>query len=448
MRLWENNAQEGGERMHGYRLVQEQRQKLAMTAELKQSIHMLALSGDELSQYLREQAADNPVLDIEERRDGFVCGERVVSSGRHGNGFPDAAEAEETLERKLLAQLRLQPLPPALYRAAAYMAGNLTDAGYLGVGLDEVSSACGVDPTVAEAALGHLQALDPAGVGARDLRECLLIQMSRDTACDRYAREVADRYLSELAHGRLEQIAAALGITRARLTETCAYIRTLEPRPCFSLSAAEPAYIVPDAAIEGDADDFAVRMNEGSVPKLSLNEEYCRLTKGNESSELGLFLSDRVKSARWVLRSLRMREQTLARVIRTIIEEQPLFLKEGVKGLKPMSMADVSEKLGVHESTVSRAVHEKYVLTPNGVFPLKFFFSAGLATSDGGLISARTVKLRIGQLIEAENKSRPLSDRQIAAALAEERIRVSRRTVAKYRDELKIMPSSSRKIIG
>ncbi|MDF2663975.1 MAG: polymerase sigma-54 factor, partial [Paenibacillus sp.] len=282
----------------------------------------------------------------------------------------------------------------------------------------------------------------------RDLRECLLIQMSRDTACDRYAREVADRYLSELARGRLEQIAAALGITRARLTETCVYIRTLEPRPCLASSAAEPAYIVPDAVIEGDADDFAVRMNEGSVPKLSLNEEYCRLTKGKESSELGLFLSDRVKSARWVLRSLRMRQQTLARVIRTIIEEQPLFLKEGVKGLKPMSMADVSEKLEVHESTVSRAVHEKYVLTPNGVYPLKFFFSAGLATSDGGLVSATTVKLRIRQLIEAENKSSPLSDRQIAAALAKERIRVSRRTVAKYRDELNIIPSSSRKTSG
>lgn len=436
--------------MHGYRVTQEQKQKqkLAITAELKQSIHMLALSGGELSQYLREQAADNPVLEIEERRDGFVCGARVSASGRRGNGFLDAPEAEKTLERKLLGQLRLQPLPPTVYRAAAYMAGNLTDSGYLAVGLDEVSSACGVDPEVAEAALGHLQALDPAGVGARDLRECLLIQMSRDSACDRCAREVADRYLPELARGRLEQIAAGLGITRDRLAEACDYIRSLDPRPCLSLSAAEPAYIVPDAVIEGGPDDFAVILNEGSIPKLSLNEDYCRWTKGKEGSELALFLSDRVKSAMWVMRSLRMRQRMLAKVIRAMIEEQPLFLREGVKGLKPMSMADVSEKLGVHESTVSRTVHDKYVLTPNGVFPLKFFFSAGLATSDGGLISARTVKLRIGRLIEAENKSSPLSDQQIAAALAEERIRISRRTVAKYRDELNIKPSSSRKTIG
>lgn len=434
--------------MDGYRLVQEQKQKLAMTAELKQSIHMLGLSGGELSQYLREQAADNPVLEIEERRDGFACRARDRAFGKSGDGVHDAAEAEETLERKLLGQLRLQPLPPTVYRAAAYMAGNLTDAGYLAVGLDEVSSACGVDPEAAEAALGHLQALDPAGVGARDLRECLLIQMSRDTACDRYAREVADRYLTELAHGRLEHVAAALGITRARLSETCAYIRTLEPRPCFSSSAAEPAYIVPDAAIEGGPDGFAVRLNEGSIPRLSLNEDYCRWTKGKQSPELALFLSDRVKSAMWVMRSLRMRQHTLATVIRAILEEQPLFMKEGVMGLKPMSLADVSDKAGVHESTVSRTVRGKYVLTPFGVFPLKFFFSAGLATADGGQISARTVKLRIRRLIEAESKSSPLSDRQIAAALAEERIRVSRRTVAKYRDELNIMPSSSRKTMG
>lgn len=437
--------------MIGQQLLQEHELKLAISPRLKQSLHMLSLPALELNEYVKELAQENPLLEIEERAGSFAYG--VRTGGRPGNaGYDPLHGAPDTsglsLERQLLRQLRELALPPALFRVAAYMAGNVTESGYLDVAIDDVCAALGVKPQTAEAALDRLQSLDPPGVGARNLRECLLLQIDRDPRRAPFAREVADRFLPQVARGELEKVASTLGTTKAHVREALAYIRALNPRPGLSASPEPPAYIVPDAIVVAQPEGFAVVMNPAGIPKLSVNNAYCRLLERADAPGASSFLRDRLKSAQWIVRCMHMRQRTLAQVVYAIMDEQQPFLREGVSGLKPLTMSDIAYKLGVHESTVSRAVRGKTVLTPEGAYPLKFFFSASVSLSDGGAMAATSVKLRLKRLIEAENKSRPYSDGQLADALAAEGVRISRRTVAKYRDELRIANASRRKRSG
>ncbi|MEF3303609.1 RNA polymerase factor sigma-54 [Paenibacillus sp. GYB003] len=440
--------------MIGPRLLQEQHLKLAITPELKQSIRILAMSGDELFRYAQEQALDNPLLDCDERpgrirrSEPSAYGRRAVRRTADADYDPlrNAADAGRvSLEQRLLGELRQLALPPELYRIAAYLAGNVTESGYLDVPLEDVCAALGVTERTAAEALGRLQSLDPPGIGARTLRECLLLQIDRDRNPAPFARDIADRFLPHLARGKLDAIAGALRADKAQVAAAASYIRGLDPRPGLSASDEPPVYVVPDAVVEAAPDGFAVEMNPASVPRLSLNGDYCRLLDGPVPPEASAFLTGRLQSAQWLIRCLRMRQRTLSGVIRAMFEEQPHFLAEGVGALRPMTMATIAEKLGIHESTVSRAVRDKSVRTPHGVFPLKFFFSSGLASEGGGTVSAKAVKLRIRRLIEGENKSRPYSDREIARELAAQGVTLSRRTVAKYRDELNILPSSLRR---
>ncbi|MCJ8014233.1 RNA polymerase factor sigma-54 [Paenibacillus sp. KQZ6P-2] len=432
--------------MIGYQLVQDQRLKLAITPELKQSILILSLSSYELMQYLQEQAMENPVLELAYRRDTGAYG-RNRSTGKQVMQDPywNVKQSQDTMEARLQSQLRLLPLPAEVYRAAAFMAGNLSDDGYLEITVADVCTEMNVTEAIVLKALEQLQSLEPAGIGCRNLRESLLLQITRDPAPVPYAYEIVDGYLPDLANGSLGRIASALRIAREQAMMAVQYIQSLNPRPGLSIGVFEQQYVVPDAIVENHADSFTVSTYPSSLPKLTISSEYRDWVHLRQSAEASSYLNQCLKSAQWIVRSVELRKMTLMKVIYAMIEEQREFLTDGVKGLKPMTLSRIAGKLDMHESTVSRAVHDKFLLTPHGVFPLKYFFAAGLSTSDGSCASSRKVKARIKELIDSENKSRPYSDQKIVDLLFSEGVRLSRRTVTKYREELKILSSSSRR---
>lgn len=434
--------------MLGYQLVQDQSTKLAITPELKQSIHILTMSAEELIRYLQEQEAENPVLELEFRRGYDMYGGRsrgAIDNGREPDPLRNARQAQDTLESNLKSQLRLLSLPKEVYRIAVFIAGNLSDDGYLDLPVIEIRRKLGVSEELLRTALEALQSLEPAGVGCRDLRECLLLQIVRDPAAPPFAYEIADRFLPELAYRKLEKAAAALNIPVEKARLAADYIRGLNPRPGLAFAALETQYIVPDVIVESHEDGFTVSMHPVNLPRLSINSSAREWVILRGSAEASSYLNSCVRSARWLVRSVEKRNRTLMRVVIAIMEEQRRFLAEGIRGIAPMKMNTISAKLNVHESTVSRAVQGKFVLTPHGVLPLKYFFSAGLSTMGGGGISSRSVKARIKELIDEEDKHRPYSDQHIADVLGAEGIRLSRRTVAKYREQMQIMPSALRK---
>ncbi|WP_237086858.1 RNA polymerase factor sigma-54 [Paenibacillus ihbetae] len=434
--------------MLGYQLVQDQSTKLAITPELKQSIHILTMSAEELIRYLQEQEAENPVLELDFRRGYDMYGGRsrgAIDNGREPDPLRNARQAQDTLESNLKSQLRLLSLPKEVYRIAVFMAGNLSDDGYLDLPVIEIRRKLGVSEELLRTALEALQSLEPAGVGCRDLRECLLLQIVRDPAAPPFAYEITDRFLPELAYGKLEKAAAALNIPVEKARLAADYIRGLNPRPGLAFAALETQYIVPDVIVESHEDGFTVSMHPVNLPRLSINSSAREWVMLRGSAEASSYLNSCVRSARWLVRSVEKRNRTLMRVVIAIMEEQRRFLAEGIRGIAPMKMNTISAKLNVHESTISRAVQGKFVLTPHGVLPLKYFFSAGLSTMGGNGISSRSVKARIKELIDEEDKHRPYSDQHIADVLGAEGIRLSRRTVAKYREQMQIMPSALRK---
>jgi RNA polymerase sigma-54 factor len=433
----------------GFHLSLEQKLKLNITPELKQSIHILQLSGYELFQYLQELAVENPVLEITTQSESFYTSKKTGKPFESVQTDPlwNVKAVEETLEESLLSQLRMLRLSRHVHKAAAFLAGNLNDNGYLSISLLEACASLKMPAETVETALSHVQSLDPPGVCARDLRECLLLQIARDPQTMPAVYEVTSRHLNHLSQGRLDKISSDLGISQEQVINIWKYIRGLNPRPGLAFFKIERNYIIPDAIIQRSPEGFTVTMNQANLPKLALNTEYYRWIKDDSNEEAFFFLKERVRTAKWIMRSVELRRQTLTRVIEAIMEEQIVFLEEGVHGIKPMNLKLISEKIGLHESTVSRAIHNKFVQTPNGVLDLKFFFSTGIQTDDGAFASMKKVKARIKELIAEENKKHPYSDQKIVGSLAMDGIRISRRTVAKYRDQLKILPSSQRKSI-
>ncbi|MFB5677702.1 RNA polymerase factor sigma-54 [Paenibacillus terreus] len=427
--------------------MQGQSMKLSMTPRLIQTVNMLQMSAMELSQFIQERALENPFLDVDF---GFepMKGARPVGPRTGEAGGAERISADrDTLEAVLLSQLRIAGVQGRRYQLAAYLAGNLNAAGYLTVTLEEAGHQLGVPMLEVEAALRLLQALEPAGIGARSLQECLLLQMARDPAADSLASEMVSRFLDELAGGRLQRIADALDIPAERVKQALAYIRTLHPRPGMMYDHHSPKYVTPDAAIRWEQDDCKVALDEKSQPKITINRVHAGLTGLHEHPSARRYAREHLREAQWLVRSVAQRKATLLRVIEAIAHEQRSFLEKGRSELKPMNLKKIAGRLGLDESTVSRAVSGKYVQTPHGVFELKAFFTSGLSTCSGEETSSESIKVRIRQLIEAEDTARPLSDQQITDLLVQEGIRISRRTVMKYREELRILSSKLRRCV-
>ncbi len=416
---------------------------MALTPELRQSVTMLQLTGHDLIRYLEEQSQENPLLDIEYRSD-YV---RPAGIGRAGAVSFDplwhAATREETMEQELIRQLGCLSLQPSLLKAASYLAGNLDDRGYLDISLEEAGQRLNMADFLVERALQCLQSLEPAGIGARSFKECLLIQIRRDPRAHHLAEVIVQQHLKALAHGRLSSIAEDLGgVRQEQVAAALRYIQTLDPKPGIGYACHEPDYVVPDAIIERENGRFVIRMNNRYLPKVSLNAGYAALIS---SEGVSSYVKERVKSAEWIIRSLEQREHTITRVIEYIIHRQHGFLEHGDKLLRPMNLRQVAEHLQLHESTISRAVSNKFVKMPSGTYELKYFFTTGIQTEGGEEASSKTIKAQLRELVEREDKSCPISDQRLSELLLQQGFRISRRTVAKYRDELGILPSSMRK---
>ncbi|CAI6081787.1 RNA polymerase sigma-54 factor [Paenibacillus sp. JJ-100] len=431
--------------MLGVQLVQEQQFRLSITPEMKQSFHLLTLSGQELSRYLQDAAADNPLLELEEQSIHFSKYARM-NNLRWLDSYDPLLQAkgmEPTLEQFLASQIRLMNVPNGPGRVASYLAGCVDEDGYLRIELSEVQSELGVSSDELNIGLSLLQSLDPPGVGARSLQECLLLQIRRDASAARYAEHMVQAGLEALVPFHPGRTAGRLGITSREAQAAYDYITRLNPKPCRSIGSNERSYyIVPDAYVEFVQGERVLGLLAAGNPRISLNKACSNWVRGSAPSQLWL---NQASEARAIVRSVQMRRRTLLRVLKAVMDEQKQFLSEGPAAIVPLNLTDIAEKIDMHESTVSRAVKNKCIHTPYGIYELKHFFDSGISTVSGQQTSASAVKMRLKEIVRTEQMSRPYSDSQLVAILADEGIVISRRTIAKYREELRILSSLERK---
>ncbi len=355
-----------------------------------------------------------------------------------------------TLSDHLNRQLTMLVLPANVRRAAEGIIGNLDENGYLTVSLEEIATQEECTPGEAQTALRTVQSLDPLGVGARDLRECLLLQLDSRGAKDGVAWQMVDRHLSQVQSRHWKEIAKALGRPMEHIEVAFGAIRGLDPRPGLRYSGPPPQKIEPDVYIFKDGGQYVVQLNDDEVPQLRLSPSYRRmLEKGpqtdQEAKDARGYLRERYHSALQLLKNIEQRKQTILKVCQSIVARQGEMFDRGIDALRPMMIKEVAEEIGVHPSTVSRAVASKYAHTPLGVFELRFFFSEAVQGASGAETPLLVLKRRVKKMIEEEDPAQPLTDEQITARLLEERIVVTRRTVAKYREDMKIPSTHQRR---
>lgn len=455
-----------------------QQQKLVMTPQLQQAIRMLQLSNIEMSQRIEEELVENPALEIEERADNNEYNEDELSgrlNERDGAGQDDfdeeyfyverslprsvsgdqedrkreflegAVSRQETLHEYLTRQIHLLNVLPEDLRIAEIIISCINDDGYLNAPVEEIGRDFGIDPLKVESVLKIVQSLDPPGVGARNIQECLLIQL-RDRGHHPVAERIITDFLQEVKLRKHEEIARRLGVSLEELKENLGLIAGLEPYPGRQFYTDTIRYIVPDVIVVEGEDGFQVLPNNTYIPRLRVNgyfEELLRVRNGDK--KLRDFLADKVQRARGFINSVQQRESTLVRVTQAILERQFDFFRYGPMHLKPMTLRDVAAMVDLHESTVSRITSSKYVQTGWGVFRLKYFFSGSVPARGRADLSSTSIKEMIKEIIKQESGRNHLSDQKIADMLAERGIRIARRTVAKYRKELHILPSNLRR---
>jgi RNA polymerase sigma-54 factor len=361
--------------------------------------------------------------------------------------FEQFLRSEDSLADYLNWQLHLTIAPPVVVAAAEAIIGNLNDDGYLDCSLEEIAALGPWPMETAEKALEIVQQLDPTGVGARSLQECLLLQLNYLGYGDRLAAKMIREHFGQLQQHKLPELAKALGVSVEQAAQELQLIRhKLEPKPGRKFAPREAQYIEPEVYIEKIDDEYVIRFNDDGLPQLRINRQYRQMMENKETSkETRDYIKDRFRSAVDLLKNIEHRKQTIYKVCERIVERQREFLDKGVEFLKPMMLKDISEDIGMHLSTVSRVVNGKYAHTPQGVIELRRFFTEGMVNDEGEEVSTRIIKLRIKKMIEAEDSRNPLTDDEIAKTLAKEGQKLSRRTVAKYRDQMKIPGSRERR---
>ena len=482
-------------------------QNLTMTPQLQQAIRLLQLSSLELRTEVQEALESNMMLELDEEEDeqlqstepdngaGGETGTTVAEeSGLQDNSIPDdlpvdsvwddvydsysyqpsgaGADPEfngydnqrapsETLHDYLLWQLNLTPTSETDRAIAMAIIDALDDDGYLTISLEEIleslgsdvkgespddESAIGIDEV--RAVLHIIQAMDPPGVGASDLRECLLIQLKQlpaDVPWRQEAMTLVDKHLQALASHDFNQLIRQMRLSRDDLQQVLNLIQSLNPRPGGQVQDTQPEYIIPDVYVKKDKGVWKVELNNEAIPQLRIKTDYARMIRRADNSSDNNSLKAHLQEARWFIKSLQSRSETLLRVATAIVERQQAFLEHGEEAMKPLVLHDIAEALGMHESTISRVTTRKYMHTPRGIFELKYFFSSHVSTSMGGTCSSTSIRAQIKKLINEEPPQKPLSDSKIASILSDRGIEVARRTVAKYREAMSIPPSNERK---
>jgi RNA polymerase sigma-54 factor len=362
--------------------------------------------------------------------------------------FETFLSAPVTLGQHLREQLSVTLMDEEVRDAAESIIGNLDEAGYLSASLEEITVVGEHKPEEVEAALKVVQSLDPAGVGARNLRECLLLQIESVNGRDGVAWLIVSNHLRLLETRQYKEIAKALGRPLEHIEIAVAMIQHLNPQPGMRYSGAGARVVEPDVYFIKDAEDFIIQMNDEDVPQLRLNSQYKRMLDRDNGAtkEVREYVRERYTSAIQLMKNIEQRKQTIMKVCQSIVRRQMDFLNNGIDELKPMMIKEVAEEVGVHPSTVSRAVANKYVHTPQGVFELRYFFSEAVQGPSGGGTPLLILKRRVKKMIDDEDKAKPLTDEQITALLQREGIDVTRRTVAKYREDMKIPSTHQRRV--
>jgi RNA polymerase sigma-54 factor len=435
-----------------------------LSPQMQQSLNILQAPLAELREMVSTELRENPTLE-EVVPENPLAGKEKPPSGledqwteyysQRAGSEPWTREAEErrqhffdsqvrptTLREHLLAQTASWPEPDA--RTAAEIIGNLDGQGYFRAEVGEVAWAVGSTPLEVERVLERVQELDPPGVASRNLSECLFLQLKRQGRQGSIEARIARNHLEELGRKKLLEIAKALAVPLADIQKAAGEITRLDPRPGRAFSSEAEQIVIPEIVIERDGDGYSVGLNSDGVPALRIADS-CKDMLSGSSREIREYLRDKIRGGNFFIRSIQQRQQTLLNIGREIAARQRDFLDRGASHLRPMTMSQVAEVVGVHETTVSRAASGKYIATPQGIFEIKYFFTHGYTNSEGEEVSNESVRLAIVSLVKEESPRRPQSDQAIVRLLAGQGLTVARRTVAKYREQLGILPSYLRK---
>jgi len=360
--------------------------------------------------------------------------------------FFDSIATHETLQQHLVGQLNQTALSADDRKTAELIIGNIDDNGFLQTTPEEMAMNTGIPQEEFELMLTLIQSFHPPGVGARDLRECLLIQLKRDGREKTLEYRIVADHMVDLGKRRFPEIARRMGITPEQVQKAANSIAQLDPRPGQIFAEAPQNYVVPDVTVEKIQGQYQVILNGEQIPHLRISNTYKDImAQGGNGSEVKDYIRDKIRSGKFLIKSIHQRQQTISNIAHQIVARQKEFLEKGTAFLKPMTMVQIAEAVGVHETTVSRAISGKYISTPQGVFEMKYFFTPGYQTSSGAAVSNTSVKEAIFNLVKNETGSAPLSDKEIVEILGQRGIPIARRTVAKYRTELNILPSNMRK---
>lgn len=443
------------------------KQTQTLSPQMVQSMKILQMGSQELLEYIADQVQENPVLESNEtfdQADAFSTLRRKLEwldstdvqnryYTRQDNEDSDPMERlggveddTEDLYAFVLSQLQLLDLPEPVYAAAHFLVESLNGNGYLDEPLSELAAALGTDKGLMEQALHTVQSLEPAGVAARSLSECLCLQLQRRKEDTSLAQKIALGQLDALSKNHYRHIAKTLHVSQEEVRSACELIHSLNPKPGTGFAARENlTYINPDIFVVTFQDHLEVLTNDYFFPSLHLSGYYKELMETTEDAEVKDYLLDKVRQAKWVVQSIEQRRSTLLRCAECILSTQEAFFRKGSAYLRPMTLADVAQALEIHESTVSRAVKEKYLQCSQGVYPLSYFFSRGLGQTMGEGASPEAAKAMLRQLIDREDKAKPLSDQALCETMTQRGCPLSRRTVAKYREELGIPSTTGRR---
>lgn len=465
-------------------------QQLAMTPQLQQAIRLLQLSTLELQQEIREALESNPLLELDDNHQEIdtpaesetqkemdsaealeqtampddlpldAQWEEIYTAGTPsgtGNDYGDdelplyQGETTETLQDYLIWQARLTPFTETDAAIAFSIIDAIDETGYLTVSVDDIRLSTGDDEVTTEdveAVLKRIQRFDPVGVGARDLRECLMVQLKilpPETPSLKEALAITDQHLALLGNRDFRTLGRVTKLKEEALKSAIDLIQSLEPRPGLVVNTGESEYVIPDVLVRKHGERWTVELNSDSIPRLRVNNHYAAMGSRTRSESDNQFIRNNLQEAKWLIKSLESRNDTLLRVATCIVEEQQAFFEQGEEYMKPMVLADIALRVEMHESTISRVTTQKFLHSPRGIFELKYFFSSHVSTDSGGEASSTAIRALVKKLVAAENPAKPLSDSKLTDMLAEQGIQVARRTVAKYRESLSIPPSNQRK---
>jgi RNA polymerase sigma-54 factor len=469
-----------------------QKQQLVMTPKLQQALKLLQMPAIELQQMLKQEIMENPLLEEvedflevqeeEERQqetetkteepkeasedsDGDRDGDEEIDWAEYfqsgfeiGYGLGEETQ-EEFFERvpvakrsfteQLISQLRIATDDERTIDIGDYVIGSLDESGYLTCELEEVARQFEVPVEEIDRVLKIIQTFDPPGVGARNLQESLLIQLEANGLKESLAARIIREHFNDFKQKKYLEIGKKLKIPIQEVQNQCKIIATLDPKPGLEIMAGDPQYVIPDLVVEKVDDKYVIYLNDKNIPRLRISQAYqnelMKDNKTDNNKETKEFIQSRLKSARWLIQTIEQRRRTMVKVMECIVDKQREFFEKGTAFLRPLTLQQVASEINMHESTVSRVTTNKYVQTPRGVFELKFFFSSSLGTTDGNEISAKSAKDRIRRIIEQEDALNPLSDQKIADILKAGGLNIARRTVAKYREQLNILPARMRK---